>query len=526
MVLTKRRTWLVLAIGVAAFALAASSLHSQAQEGESSGKVVFVIPVKGLSPLQMIDLGIANLVKRAIGEAERQGASALIFEIDTFGGRVDSATQIRDAMFATDIMTIAFIKNRAISAGALIALACQHIVVAPGSSIGAATPVGMPIGPTGGEVQQLSEKEISYVRTEFAATAERNGHNPLLAKAMVDSDVELYKRTTDSGVEIVEVRTKDEFQRSMEAVGEVLKTLTTGTEDADAQTKEGELLIAKGKLLTLSAEEALELGLAEHEASRVGHVLGLYNLSDARVESVQLNWSEVLARFLTNPIVSGMLLTFGFLGILYELKIPGWGISGTIGLICLGLFFGAHLLVGLAEWVEVLLFALGVALLVAEIFFIPGFGLAGISGIACLLLAVYLALVKTPIPRYSWEYEQLRLAMYTVFWVVLGVPVIMVLTWKLLPHTPFYARIVQVAEERADLGFTAGSTESYMGKVGRTVTILRPAGRARFEGRLVDVVAAGEFIPPNTRVKVIDVKGNRVVVIPHEEVKESEENGE
>jgi len=214
-------------------------------------------------------------------------------------------------------------------------------------------------------------------------------------------------------------------------------------------------------------------------------------------------------------------IRFGFLGILYELKIPGWGISGTIGLICLALFFGAHLLVGLAEWVEVLLFALGVALLVAEIFFIPGFGIAGISGIACLLLAVYLALVKTPIPRYSWEYEQFRLAMHTVFWVVVGLPIILVLTWKLLPHTPFYARIVQVAEERADLGFTAESTDSYMGKLGRTVTILRPAGRARFEGRLVDVVAEGEFIPPNTRVKVIDVKGNRVVVIPHEEVEES-----
>ncbi len=497
MVMMKRRAWLVLGIGAICFALAASPVHPQAQEGESSGKVVFVVPVKGLSMLQMIDLGVANLVNRAIGEAEQQDASALIFEIDTFGGRVDSAVQIRDAIFATDIKTIAFIKNRAISAGALIALACQHIVVAPGSSIGAATPVGMPVGPTGGEMQQLSEKEVSYVRTEFAATAERNGHNPLLAKAMVDSDVELYTRATDSGVVI--------FERPQ----------------GEAEVQEGELLIAKGKLLTLSAEEALELGLAEREASRISDVLSLYDMRGARTERTELNWSEVVARFLTHPFVSGMLLTFGFLGILYELKIPGWGISGTIGLICLGLFFGAHLLVGLAEWMELLLFALGIALLVAEIFFIPGFGIAGISGIACLLLAIYLALVKTPIPSYSWEYEQFRLAMYTVAWVVVGIPVILILTWKLLPHTPFYARIVQVAEERADLGFTAESTDSYMGKLGRTVTILRPAGRARFEGRLVDVVAEGEFIPPNTQVKVIDVKGNRVVVIPHEEVEES-----
>jgi membrane-bound serine protease (ClpP class) len=228
-----------------------------------------------------------------------------------------------------------------------------------------------------------------------------------------------------------------------------------------------------------------------------------------------------LARQLTHPIVSSLLLTFGFLGIIYELKIPGWGISGTIGLVCLALFFGAHLLVGLAEWMELLLFAAGIALIVAEVFFIPGFGIAGISGIVCLMLAVYLALVKSPIPRTQDEIEQFRRAMYTLCWFIVAMPGVLILTWKLLPRTPFYARIVQVAEERADLGFTAGSTESYTGKVGRTVTILRPAGRARFEGRLVDVVAEGEFIPPNTQVRVVDVKGNRVVVIPDEEAKES-----
>ncbi len=488
-----RRAWCALALLLMGPALAALTFSSVAQQNQPAADVVFVVPIKGgRGQMPMIDLGIANLVERTIKEAERQGARALILEIDTFGGRVDSATQIRDAMFATHIKTIAFVKNRAISAGALIALACEHIVVAPGSSIGAAAPVGIPIAPTGGEVQQLSEKEISYVRTEFAATAERNNHNKLLAIAMVDADVELYTRATASGVEILK------------------GPLEEGTD--------AELLIAKGKILTLSADDALRLGLAEHETSRIGDILNLYNLGGARLVRAQMNWSEVIARFLTNPIVSGLLLTFGFLGIIYELKIPGWGISGTVGLICLALFFGAHLLVGLANWVELLLFAVGIGLLVAEIFFIPGFGIAGISGIVCLLLAIYLALVKSPIPTYSWELQQFQRAMYTIFWFVLGLPVVVILTWKLLPRTPFYARIVQVSEERADRGFTAESTESYMGKVGRTVTILRPAGRARFDGRLVDVVAEGEFIPPDTQVRVVDVKGNRVVVVPEQEV--------
>jgi len=489
----KRHAGFALTLLLAGAGMTAVTISSAAQQNQASGDVVFVVPIReGRGQMSMIDLGIANLVNRTIEEAERQGARALILEIDTFGGRVDSAVQIRDALFATPIKTIAFIKNRAISAGALIALACQHIVVSPGSSIGAATPVGIPIGPTGGEIQQLSEKEISYVRTEFAATAERNGHNKLLAIAMVDADVELYTRTTASGVEIIK------------------GPLAEGTD--------AELLIAKGKILTLSAEEALRLGLAEHETSRLGDVLNLYDLEGARVVRTRMNWGEVVARFLTNPIVSGLLLTFGFLGIIYELKIPGWGISGTVGLICLALFFGAHLLVGLANWVELVLFALGIVLLIVEIFFIPGFGIAGISGITCLLLAIYLALVRSPIPGYSWELEQFRRAMHTIFWFLVALPVVLILTWKLLPRTPLYARIVQVSEERAERGFTAGSTESYMGKVGRTVTILRPAGRARFDGRLVDVVAEGEFISPGTQVRVVDVKGNRVVVVPDEEV--------
>jgi len=486
----RRRLWLAMALLALSSAVAGATFPSRAQESAGGGGVVYVIPIKG-----MIGPGLASMVRRAISEAESAGARAIIFEIDTPGGRVDSATHVRDAIFETHLQTIGYIRYRATSAGALIALACRSIVVAPGSSIGAAAPVM--IAPGGSAPVAGSEKDVSFVRTEFVATAERNDHSALLAKAMVDKDVEVYARFTDSGVEIFE-----------------------GPLDGE-KPPDVELVIAKEKLLSLSGEETLKLGLAEYEADTVGDVLKLHDLGGARLVRTELSWSEELARRLTNPIVSGLLLTFGFLGIIYELKIPGWGISGTIGLICLALFFGAHLLVGLAEWMELLLFAAGIALIVAEIFFIPGFGIAGISGTACLMAAIYLALVKSPIPRSADEIAQFQRAMYTLCWFVLASPIILILTWKLLPRTPFYGRIVQVAEERADLGFTAGSTESYIGKVGRAVTILRPAGRARFEGRLVDVVAEGEFIPPGTQVRVVNVKGNRVVVIPDEQAEES-----
>jgi membrane-bound serine protease (ClpP class) len=484
-----RRRWLlVLALLATGLAFAGVAFPSRAQESDGGG-VVYVIPIKGI-----IGPGLVSMVKRAISEAEGAGARAIIFEIDTPGGRVDSATHVRDAIFETHLRTIGYIRYRATSAGALVALACESITVAPGSSIGAAAPVV--IAPGGSGPVAGSEKDVSFVRTEFVATAERNDHSALLAKAMVDKDVELYARFTDSGVNI--------FEGPLE-----------GEKPPDV-----ELVIAKDKLLSLSGEETLRLGLAEHEADTVGDLLKLYDLGGARLVRAELSWSEELARKLTHPIFSGLLLTFGFLGIIYELKIPGWGISGTIGVICLGLFFGAHLLVGLAEWMELLLFAAGIVLITAEIFFIPGFGIAGISGIVCLMLAIYLALVDSPIPKSPEEQEQFRSAMYTLCWFFLASPIILILTWRLLPRTPFYGRIVQVAEERADLGFTAASTESYVGKVGRTVTILRPAGRARLEGRLVDVVAEGEFIPPDTQVRVVNVKGNRVVVIPDEQAEE------
>jgi len=492
MILTKR-SFLFILTGLLATLAVVESLHplQAQQQGGSSGNPVFVIPIRG-----MIDAGLVSLVRRSLTDAENQGAQAMILEIDTLGGRVDSALEIRDRIFDTRIKTIAYINHRAISAGALIALSCQSIVVAPGSSIGAATPIL--ISPVGAETG--SEKEISFVRAEFATTAERNHHNKLIAEAMVDPDVELYTRTTASGIEIIQ-----------------------GPPHADqrkppGQTPQTELLIAKGKLLTLSGQEALKLKLAEYEAPRLGQVLDLYKLRDGPLVTAEINWSESLARFLTHPIVSGLLLTFGVLGIIYELKIPGWGVSGTVGVICLALFFGAHLLVGLAEWVEVLLFAVGIALLIAEIFFIPGFGAAGIIGIACILLSLYLSLVRSPVPRYSWEIQQFRLAMFTFFWFACGLLVLLVLTWNLLPRTPLYSRIVQTGEERAELGFTAEARhiESYLGKTGRTVTILRPAGRARFEGKLVDVISDGEYVPPNTLVRVIDVTGNRIVVVPEE----------
>jgi len=260
----------------------------------------------------MIDPGVAAFVVRAIGDAEAENAAAIVFDIDTFGGRVDAATVIRDAILDAEPLTIAFIHKRAISAGALISLSCDKIAIAQGGSIGAATAVDAATG------EKASDKVISYFRAEMRSTAERTGRDPKIAEAMVDEKVEI-----------------------------------------------PELSAETGRPATFTTAQALKYRIADQSAETLPDLLRLYDLGDARVVEVAHNWAEEVVSFLTHPAVSSLLLAVGIFGLIAEVKAPGWGVGGTIALICLGLFFGSHYMVHLAEWDEVLLFAVGVWLLIA-----------------------------------------------------------------------------------------------------------------------------------------------------------------
>ena len=420
---------------------------------------VYVIPIRGV-----IDLGLSSFVRRIVGEAKQKEAQCIILELETFGGRVDAATEIRDTLFESDIKTIAFVNRRAISAGALISLACQSIVMAPGATIGAATPVTMAPGTT--KAQPTDEKTISYVRKEFKSTAERNNHPTTLAEAMVDPDVEI------KGV------------------------------------------IEKGKLLTLTTEEALKLKLAEHKVSEIEEILTLYDLEDAQVARASLTWSENLVRFLTHPVVSGLLLTFGLLGIFFELRMPGWGVSGTIGLICLALFFGAQYMVGLAQWIEPVLFLVGGVLLALELFVIPGFGVTGVSGILLIIASLFLSLVKEPLPKTPVDISRLLQATYVVAVSLIATFLVATLSFTFMTKFPLLSKLILTSEEKREKGFRSAPAKlgKFMGKQGTTLTMLRPVGKAQFGDTIVDVVSEGELVEKGRQVEVIKVEGNRIVV--------------
>ncbi len=416
--------------------------------------VVYVVPIEGV-----IDLGLAPFVARVLAEAEKAGAAAVILEVNTFGGRVDAAVQIRDSLLTARVPTVALVNKRAISAGALISLAAEKLAMADGGTIGAATPVQA--GAPGGGTQPTSEKTVSYVRKEFRATAESRKRPPAIAEAMVDPDVAI------SGV------------------------------------------VEKGKLLTLTTEEALQQKLADFRADSIDAVLAHLKLAGAELRPARPNWAERLVRFLTHPILSSLLITLAMIGIIVELRTPGFGVPGIVGLGSLALFFWGHWLVQLAGWEELLLAAAGVALLVFELFVTPGFGIAGALGIVALVAALVMSLGGGGATAAFWLTAAARVVFALLFAVVGAL-----LLLRFMPRTPVGRALVLEDTLSSARGYTAAPEEEHrlVGRTGRTTSPLHPSGFAEIDGERVDVVAEGEHIDPGEPVRVVRVDGNRVVV--------------
>jgi membrane-bound serine protease (ClpP class) len=435
-----------------ALCLLCAALAVATGAAQDAPATVYVARIDGI-----IDLGLAPFVRRVLDEAAAAGAAAVVLEVNTFGGRVDAAVLIRDALLGAQIPTVAFIDKRAISAGALISLAAKTIAMADGSTIGAATPVQA--GAEG--AQPVSEKTVSYMRKEFRATAESRGRPPLIAEAMVDADV-----------------------------------VIPG-------------LIDKGKLLTLTTTEALKHKVADFRADTLQAVLDRLALGGARVHRVSANWAEHVVRVLTHPILSSVLMTIGMLGIIVELRTPGFGLPGALGITSLALFFWGHWLVQLAGWEELLLVGLGLVLLALELFVIPGFGVAGILGILAFAGGLALSLIGAGT---TWDVvvDAVGRVALSALLALAAFAVLM----RFLPRLPMGHRLILDTALAALTGAApeAEGDQRWLGKRGTTTSPLRPAGVADFEGERVDVVSRGEYIEAGEPIEVVRIEGNRIVV--------------
>jgi membrane-bound serine protease (ClpP class) len=359
---------------------------------EETKKNIYVIPIQ-----DTIDLGIPAFVNRAISAAEKNSAELIIFDIDTFGGRVDAATQIKDAISATDITTIAFINRRAISAGSLISLSCDQIYMTDGGTIGATSVVDM-------SGSKQSEKSQSYMREEMAATAEKSGKNTDIARGMVDEELSF------------------EF---LVINGDSLKV-----DDIEGRKE--------GKLITLTTELALKYNIADGKSESVEELLSDLGIENYNIITLSENWSEDLVRFLTDPTISSLLTTFGTIGIISELYSAGWGIGGTIGIICLTLALGASYLTQLASSMDLLIIFSGLLLLVVEFIAIPGFGFFGIAGIGVLFYGLYLLLIPD-IPVSDEIYSQ---ALDGFSWGIVGGIIALMMVINLLLKSKFLERFI------------------------------------------------------------------------------------
>jgi membrane-bound serine protease (ClpP class) len=362
---------------------------------------VYVVPIQNT-----IDLGIPAFVNRAIDTAEKSDAKLIIFDIETFGGRVDAATQVKDAISGTDIQTIAFINRRAISAGSLIALSCDKIYMTSGATIGATSVVDM-----SGEKQ--AEKSQSYMREEMAATAEQSGKNTTIARGMVDEELSFEYLVVD---------------------GDSMKV-----DDIEGRKE--------GKLITLTTELALKYKIADGTSESIEDILLDLSIENYDIITLDENWSEDLVRILTDPVVSSLLTTFGTIGIISELYSAGWGIGGTIGIICLTLALGAGYLTKLASATDLLIIFSGLTLLIVEFVAIPGFGVFGIVGLVILFYGLYLLLI----PDVPVSDEIYSAALDGFAWAIVGGVIVLIMLIRLISQSKVFQKFITTDSNKATL---------------------------------------------------------------------------
>ena len=412
---------------------------------------VYRVPVTGV-----VELGLAPFIERSLAEATAAGASALILDMDTPGGRVDAAERISDALTDATIPVYTLVNRRAYSAGALIALSTDRIYMRPGSVIGAATPVD-----GGGE--KAPEKIVSAMRSQMRALAEAAELDPEVAAAMVDEDIEI------------------------------------------------EGVVEAGKLLTLTTEEAVDLGYAD-EVEDMGSLIQELGHSGATVVTATANWAERVVRFFSNPVVSPFLLTLGFLGIITEIKTPSFGLAGVAGVLSLALFFGSHMIIGLAGLEDVIIFGIGLALVGVEVFLIPGFGIFGLLGGIGIFAGLYLSMLSDL--SVSADFTRAGLVISTT------VVLIAVSAWALIRTLPGNSRLAKsgvflTARTDREIGYESAETRTdLVGQEGRAITDLRPSGTALIGDERVDVVSESEWITEGTPVRVVSAEGYRHVVRP------------
>jgi membrane-bound serine protease (ClpP class) len=426
------------------FALMVGGGSVRAQGG---GNSVWLVPIEG-----EITPATAQFVKARIARADREQPLALLFYLDTPGGRITAMQSIVDAVLNdAQVPTLAVAQN-AFSAGALIAMSAEKLAMLPGSSIGAALPIIAT--PTG--AKPVAEKYNSAMRGSFRSVAEARGRNALVAEGMVDPSVAIPGIATDK------------------------------------------------ELVTLTAQEAVDNNIADIQASSVRDALQQWGYGGAAITRMGPNLSERLAGALTTPIAAAALLVIGIGGLLIEIFTPGFGVFGGLGLVALVLLATGAFVATPAGPLDIILIVAGVLLLAAEVLVIPGFGVAGVLGIAAVIVAIV---------RIFQGSAATVLGYSALFGGVLVAALLWVLPHSRIAAAFRLTARITNPPSPSTMGPPGSADRAYLaGRQGIAVSDLRPAGVARFDTERIDVVSEGDYIPVGSRLTVLHVEGMRVTV--------------
>jgi membrane-bound serine protease (ClpP class) len=402
-----------------------------------------------------IDTRTSRYVKLALTQAEKIKADYVIVDMDTYGGVLTDAKEIVDLIMDFKKPIWVFVNSDAASAGALISIACDSIYMSPGASIGAATVVN------GSDGAAAPDKYQSYMRSIMRSTAEENGRDPRIAEGMVDENIVI---------------------------------------DSVKQA---------GKVITFTTTEAIAHGYCEAKVESIKEILERNKVKNAEIEVFELSTTEKIIAVFLNPFISGVLILIIIGGIYFELQTPGIGFPLFAAITALVLYLVPYYLNGLAEYWEIITLFIGIVLLLAEIFIIPGFGVAGVAGITLTVVSLILIMLNNDF--FNFEFVPLGDIVVAAFATLGGLTGGMLLLFfggAKLTNTKAFQRIALMDTQQKSQGFTVNSEAALMiGKKGVAFTILRPSGKIMIDDQIYDAFTRGEFVEKGQLIEVISTEG-------------------
>jgi membrane-bound ClpP family serine protease len=387
---------------------------------------------------------------------------------------------------SSEVRSVAYVTREARADAALVAFACDHLVMEENSILG------------GPGAHQPTAEEVNDIIVTLKKLAKEKSRHWSLPAAMIDPQIELRKYML-AGTDVVEL----------------FSTLELSEQTDPARWNKGDEISPAGELLSLESARAEELGVARFEVAGFEEFKAMYQLkNDPTI--VKPNWAHELIEYLAEPHVAAALLFFAGFALMTELASPGLGVGGFVSAVCFVLFFWSQFLNGTATWLEILLFFSGLVFIGLEIFVLPGFGVFGLGGIAMLIASIVLASQTFIVPQNEYQMEQLPRSLFTLLAAGGGLGIGLVVLNKYMHKAPFFKRIILTPPQQAELEDreTIVSYDHLLHQHGETTTPLVPAGKARFGSQLIDVISEGPGIDPGTPVEVVEVTGNRVVVEP------------